>query len=206
VNITNAARVQRTGLSPLLRGLGLALAAGLLLYSMTLPWWRIVLHAPQYPKGLQIVVYLTWLEGDVAEIDTLNHYIGMMRLEDAARLERRLVSYVLPAFAVLALLAIFLRGWWRWLAALPLILFPAAFAADLQAWLYIAGHTLDKRAPLSGSIKPFTPKLLGTAKIAQFATTASFEAGFWVALAAAVLAVVVLLQREPREGKGRRIE
>lgn len=198
---TNAAGVRRIGLSPFLRGLGLALAAGLLLLSMTLPWWRIVLHAPQYPKGLRAVAYLTRLEGDVAEIDTLNHYIGMMRLDDAARIEKRLVPYVLPAFAALALLAMFLPGRWRWLPALPLILFPLAFMADLQAWLYIAGHTLDKHAPLSSSIKPFTPRLVGTGKIAQFSTTGSFEAGFWVAVLASVLAVVALLIERDRKGR-----
>ncbi|MES4787742.1 MAG: hypothetical protein C4294_20195, partial [Nitrospiraceae bacterium] len=78
-------------------GLGLALAAGLLLYSMTLPWWRIVLHAPQYPKGLQIVVYLTWLEGDVAEIDTLNHYIGMKPIDEDEIVELRLFKPALVA-------------------------------------------------------------------------------------------------------------
>lgn len=199
----DAARVRSIGLRPLLRGPGLALAAGLLLVSVTMPWWRLDLHAPQYPKGLKVVVYLTRIKGDVFEINTLNHYIGMMPLDDAAELEKSLVPYVLPAFAGLALLAIFLRGKWRWLAALPLILFPVAFMIDLQAWLYIAGHTLDPRAPLSSSIKPFTPKLLGTSKIGQFTTTASFEPGFWLAVAAAVLAVVALVLE--REGKGRRV-
>ena len=68
----------------------LALASVLLLVSLFQPYWRMVLHAPQYPKGLTVHAYLNRLEGDVAEIDGLNHYIGMRKLDEVAKLEREL--------------------------------------------------------------------------------------------------------------------
>ena len=47
----------------------LAGAAVLLIVSIFLPYWGLVLHAPQYPKGLAIVAYVNRLEGDVWEIE-----------------------------------------------------------------------------------------------------------------------------------------
>src|SRR5215468_1356757 len=61
--------------------------------SFFLPWWSFVLYAPQYPSGLKLVISLTGMGGDVAEIDTLNHYIGMAHLADAAPTERQLAGY-----------------------------------------------------------------------------------------------------------------
>ena len=60
-------------------------AAALIVASMFFPYWRMHLNAPQYPQGLYWTVYLDHMEGDIREIDGLNHYIGMAKLHDAAR-------------------------------------------------------------------------------------------------------------------------
>ena len=82
----------------------LGAAAVLLLVSMFLPYWKMTLHAPQYPSGLSVEVFVNRMTGDVAEIDGLNHYIGMRPLGEAAQLERA-VSMVAVAFLVLLVLA-----------------------------------------------------------------------------------------------------
>ena len=41
------------------------IAAVLLVISIFMPYWRLTLNAPQYPKGLTIQAYLNRLEGDV---------------------------------------------------------------------------------------------------------------------------------------------
>ena len=56
-------------------------SAALLLCSARLPYWYTHVSAPQYPKGLTIVVYPDRIAGDVREIDSLIHYIGMRPLE-----------------------------------------------------------------------------------------------------------------------------
>ena len=56
----------------------------LLLVAYRFPWWSIRLYAPQYPKGLAVEVLLSGARGDVRELDTLNHYIGMASLTTAA--------------------------------------------------------------------------------------------------------------------------
>ena len=83
----------------------LGAAAVLLLVSMFLPYWKMTLNAPQYPSGLSVEVFVNRMTGDVAEIDGLNHYIGMRPLGEAAQLERA-VSMVAVAFLVLLVLSL----------------------------------------------------------------------------------------------------
>ncbi|MGZ3475271.1 MAG: cytochrome C, partial [Polyangiales bacterium] len=58
--------------------------AALFCASYFLPWWRLWLFAPQYPKGLEVGISLTGVGGDVRELNILNHYIGMKPLDLAA--------------------------------------------------------------------------------------------------------------------------
>jgi copper chaperone NosL len=165
----------------------------LLVLSLLVPFWTITLHAPQYPGGLVVDAYAWKLAGDVSEVDGLNHYIGMMALGDAGALERTLAPFAIPVIAVLAVASHWLRGRKRWLAVAPAIAFPIVFVADLFAWLYHAGHSLDPTAALSSSIKPFTPRLLGEGHIGQFSTVANFSYGFYLVLVAVLVIVAATL-------------
>lgn len=170
----------------------LAAAAMLLLVSLFLPYWRMVLHAPQYPKGLTVHAYLNRLEGDVAEIDGLNHYIGMRKLNEAAKLERELSIMAVVAVALLVLGAIFIHNRRAAWLALPAAVFPAGFLIDLHLWLAHFGRNLDPHAPLSSSIKPFTPPVLGTGYVGQFSTVAVPDVGLILAFVASATIVVGL--------------
>ena len=167
-------------------------AALLLVVSIFLPYWSMTLHAPQYPKGLTIDLYVNQVEGDAKEIDGLNHYIGMPKMEEAAAFERSFAVIAVTALAFLLVAAVFVRNWWAALLALPVIGYPLIFLADLFYWLYTFGHNLDPKAPLSSSIKPFTPAVLGTGTVGQFETTASLEIGWWLAAAASLVLIVGL--------------
>ena len=186
----------------LTRGL-LLTAAAILLGSLAGPYWTMRVKAPQYPKGLSLVVYANRLEGDVREIDLLNHYIGMRPLERGAKTERRLaIPGILLAAAALLLLA------WRsakWAAglALPALAIPPAFALDLYCWLRSYGLHLNPKAPLSHAVKPFVPPLLGQGRIAQFDVVAGFGHGFWLAVAAGLLALAALWLRGRSRARAR---
>ncbi|MBP8947605.1 MAG: hypothetical protein KBG73_02110 [Candidatus Promineofilum sp.] len=162
----------------------LGAAAVLLLVSMFLPYWKMTLHAPQYPSGLSVEVFVNRMTGDVAEIDGLNHYIGMRPLGEAAQLERA-VSMVAVAFLVLLVLAaIYVHSPWAALLALPAILWPFIFIADMYYWMRNFGLNLDPTAPLSSSIEPFVPPILGSGMVGQFETVATFQIGLWLAFLA----------------------
>ncbi len=170
----------------------LVIAGALLVISFWLPYWRMRLYAPQYPKGLRVVAYLNRLEGDVREIDGLNHYIGMRPLNDAAQLERKTSAILVGVLACLLCAAIFIHSPWAALAAAPALLWPVGFLLDLYLWMAHFGTNLDPGAALSSSIKPFVPPVLGEGLIGQFRTVARASDGWWLSLVAAGLVLVAL--------------
>jgi hypothetical protein len=170
----------------------LSIARLALLVSIFLPYWHMELIAPQYPDGLGVTAYVNRLEGDVREIDSLNHYIGMRPLGDAAQLERSLSVFGLIALVLLVEGATHIHSRWAALLAVPAILFPAIFLLDLHWWLNNFGQNLDPTAALSSSIEPFTPPVLGTGLIGQFETRASMGLGLKLAIFTSVLTIVGL--------------
>ena len=163
-----------------------AAAAILLIISIFLPYWSLVLHAPQYPGGLVVNAYVNHLEGDVREIDGLNHYIGMRPLNEAAQLERTVSIFAIGALALLVVAAIFIHSPWAALLALPAVLLPGGF------WLNNFGQNLDPTAALSNSVEPFTPTILGEGVIGQFKTVAYADFGLILATIASLLILVGL--------------
>lgn len=165
----------------------LVAAALALLVSIFLPYWKITLNAPQYPKGLRAWIYVNHIAGDVREIDLLNHYIGMRPLREAAPLERSLSIAMVVAVALLVIAAIFIRSPWAAFLSLPAFAYPFLFLADLYFWLRYYGLNLDPHAPLRGAIKPFVPPLIGVGKVGQFETVAAPQIGFYLAILASLL-------------------
>lgn len=169
-----------------------AVAAGLLLISIFLPYWKMTLEAPQYPKGLAAIVYVNKLEGDVSEIDGLNHYIGMRPLGEAAQLERSVSIAAIVILAMLILAAIFIHSKWVTLLVLPAILMPYLFLADMYYWMRNFGLNLDPTAALSGAIDPFVPPILGEGLVGQFRTVAEFQIGLYLAFLASFIIIIGL--------------
>lgn len=174
----------------------LGIAAILLLASMFFPYWKMTLKAPQYPGGLSIEVYVNRMTGDVREIDGLNHYIGMWPLGEAAELERAVSLVAVAILVLLVLAAIFIHSPWALLLAVPAILWPFIFIGDMYYWMRHFGLNLDPTAPLSSSIKPFVPPILGSGMVGQFETVATFQIGLWMAfLAVALILAGLFYQR-----------
>lgn len=180
----------RHGLRYAAPGLLLALARVLLLVSIFFPYWDMELEAPQYPNGLYLTAYVNHLTGDVREIDGLNHYIGMRPLEEAGSFERNASIWLVVAMVLLMEGAAFIHSKWALLLALPALLFPAVFLLDLKFWMTHFGQNLDPAAPLSASVKPFTPTVVGEGGIGQFKTYGALCLGYWLATASSVVALV----------------
>ena len=170
----------------------LGLAAVCLIISIFFPYWNLTLEAPQYPNGLRVQTYVNRLEGDVQEIDGLNHYIGMRPLEEAAQLERSLSIFLISVTALLVVAAIFIHTKWAAALALPAVLYPAIFIGDMYYWLRNFGQNLDPTAALSNYIEPFVPTILGEGLIGQFRTIGSFGIGFYLAALASFLILIGL--------------
>jgi hypothetical protein len=166
------------------------IARVLLLISIFLPYWHMELEAPQYPNGLFLTAHVNHLSGDVREIDGLNHYIGMRPLGEAASFERTASVWLLIAMVLLVEGAAFVHSKWAVLLAIPVITFPIGFILDMYYWMREFGLHLNPEAPLSSSVKPFVPTVIGEGGIGQFKTYAEMGAGFWFAVACAGLTIV----------------
>lgn len=175
----------------------LGLAVIPLLASFAFPLWNIRMHAPQYPNGLQLDIYAYTIEGgndgnDLAEINTLNHYIGMRKLERADFTDLDWIPFAIGALALLSL-RVAAIGDVRSLIDLAVmtVYFLGFSAARFAFQLYTYGHDLDPSAPID--MPPFMPPVLGTRQIANF-TTASYPraASFLLGLFALIVCGLAL--------------
>lgn len=170
----------------------LMLAALLLIISMFVPYWSMTLKAPQYPKGLKVDVYVNRLEGDVREVDELNHYLGMPPLDEGGRLERSISVVAIVVLGLLLIAGVFIHNQWAAILALPVLAYPVIFLADLYLILYNYGHSIDPTSALGGAVKPFTPPIFGEGLVGQFGTVARAETGLILTLAAVVVVLAGL--------------
>ena len=176
----------------------LLLAAALVAAAVSLPLWGMTLVSTQYPEGLRMIVYPSRIVGDIAELNALNRYVGMMAISDGFFAELRVLPAAFYLIAAAAVGAALVRR--RWSAAVPLALMAALAVYGFRAMharLWQFGHELDPAAPID--IPPFTPPMVGTNQIAQFATYSYFSWGTFLPLIAGTLIVLVLAADMSRE-------
>jgi nitrous oxidase accessory protein len=167
--------------------ISLAVVALLLVASsLILPLWRSALSAPQYPEGLSLIVYGNRAEGDLAEIDSLNHYIGMrsLRLEEFPELA--LWPLGVAAAGVAVVLAFFGNRLLTRLARILLWAFPLSILAVIQFRLNQFGHDLDPGAAFR--MDGFTPWVIGPTRVWNFTAWSWPGNGVLALLLAAALA------------------
>ena len=169
--------------------IALAGAAVLLLISAFLPLWHMTLQGPQYPDGLELTAYGTHMEGPIESINDMNRYIGIAPLKPNEMIELKLFPFAvgLTIAALVAAAIIVPRRSIGTAVRLLVVAFPLGFLADVQFWLYRHGHDLDPTAPFK--VDPFTPKVIGTTEVMQFRGESMVDIGFWVMVAAALLAL-----------------
>ncbi len=159
----------------------LALLVIPLLLTFTAPLWRISMTAPQYPDGLYMDIWAYKLEGGndgqhIAEINTLNHYIGMHPIDRSALSDLDWLPFALGILALVALRVAAIGNVRSLLDLLVLTTYVSAFGLGRFAYkLYVFGHHLAPDAPVK--VEPFMPVLLGSKQIANFYTTSLPQLG-----------------------------
>jgi copper chaperone NosL len=164
--------------------LGLALIA---------PLWQMRFDAPQYPQGLTLEIFSYTVSGDVHEVNTLNHYIGMAGIDRAALSDLAFLPFAIGVFALLILRVVALGDRRSLLDLTALYTYFGIFAFARFAYtLYVFGHNLDPKAPFR--VEPFTPTVLGKGTIANFTITSLPATGsLYLAGVGAVLVLILLL-------------
>lgn len=172
-------------------------AVAALITSWFLPWWVMEARAPQYgQRTLVVSVSPVRVGGDVFEVDTLGHYVGIKPMTSLAKFERTIAPYGLVA-AILGMLAApwLSRRWLRLAALLPAILLPLLFLVDLSYWMNKSVSERDLDAALNLTVTQVDPRLLGKYELGQFKVSAKVESGLLLTGVAALLGVGLLFAR-----------
>jgi len=187
-------RFLRKPLNAISRLLLLAAAAAIAV-SFVFPLWRMNLVAPQYEEGLDLFIYSYRIQGGgiegahLAEINNLNHYIGMKPIEQADFMEMRWMPFVFGLIVLLLLRAAVFGQMGNVVDLFALYAYFGVFSIG-SFWyrLYTYGHSLDPKAPMT--IEPFTPLLIGSKQIANFTQHSYPQAGAWMLCLSVALIVV----------------
>ena len=175
--------------------------AGLLLLTLySLPLWQITLIAPQYPKGVKLHIHIDKLggpePGTLQNINILNHYVGMKKIEPESIPELKLLPWVVCAYIVLALfVAIFNRKWMYHAWVILLVCGMIVGLYDFYLWEYDYGHTLDPNAPMVFEGQSYQPPLIGSKKLLNFIATSYPHHGGWAMVGSLVLALLATFIR-----------
>ena len=155
-----------------------------LVLSFGQPLWKISLVAPQYPQGLWMEVYSYKVEGGnhgqhINEINELNHYIGMHKIDRAELSDLDWIPFALGLLIVLALRCAAIGNIRALVDLVVLTGYITVFAFGRFIYkLYIFGHMLDPTAAFK--VKPFTPAIIGTKQVANFTTTSLPQLGTYL--------------------------
>lgn len=167
-----------------------------LVAAIFLPLWQISMTAPQYLDGLYIDIFAYKVVGGndgqhIREINTLNHYIGMHPIDEAASADLDWIPFALGAM-VLMTLRVAAAGSIKDLMDLVVVTgYFSAFAFSRFVYrLWVFGHTLAPDAPVH--IKGFMPVVFGHRTVANFETYSYPQAGAYC-LAVFVLGTVAIL-------------
>jgi copper chaperone NosL len=164
--------------------------------SFTVPLWRISMNAVQYPEGLTLDIYPHRIEGGnngqhLQEINTLNHYIGMQKLDEAAMQDLDWIPFALGALFIFALRVAAIGNVSALVDLVVMTTYVSGFAfARFLYMLYNFGHNLSPQAPVK--VPPFMPAIIGSKQIANF-TTHSFPQWGSACLGTFAVGVTVLL-------------
>ena len=142
--------------------------------AFTQPLWRISLRAPQYPDGLWMEIYTHKVDGvnngqHIREINTLNHYIGMHKIDRAELSDLDWIPFALGLLLVFALRTAAIGNIRTLVDLVTMTGYVSLFAFGRFVYkLYVFGHNLDPSAPIK--VEPFTPAIFGSKQIANFTT------------------------------------
>jgi copper chaperone NosL len=180
-----------------------ALAMGLV---YVLPVWRITLEAPQYPEGLGMVIRVNTIVGvkqhDLNNINNLNHYIGMKRIEPESVPTLKIMPVVIGALILLGATtsALGRRKMLYAFAGLFLALSLAGMV-DFWRWNYDYGHNLDQEnAIIKIPGMSYQPPLIGSRQILNFKAHSWPASGGWILIVAGTVFSAVAY-REFRAGR-----
>lgn len=159
------------------------------------PIWRIELNAPQYPEGLELLIYSDKLAGNVDIINGLNHYIGMKTLHTSDFPEFSVLPVLIIFFALLFVgAAVWGKRAGGYAAIALFALFGIAAMVDFSKWEYDYGHNLSPDAAIIVPGMSYQPPLIGFKQLLNFGAYSIPAAGGWIFILTGVIVAGCMLR------------
>ena len=176
----------------------LVIASLLLFLTFLFPIWSINLEAPQYPEGIGLKIWINQITGlkpnDLANINGLNHYIGMKEIVPDAIPELKIMPFIIIFMIIFGLVNAFTGK--RFLVYSWIILFVILAAIglyDFYLWEYDYGHNLNPHAAIKIPGMAYQPPLIGSKMLLNFNAISMPDIGFYVLAFAVALAIIALI-------------
>ena len=179
------------------------IASLLLLSLFLLPMWKIGLYAPQYPDGLKMYLNINGISdggtGDLANINIMNHYVGMKEIHEDDFKEFTYIPYVVIGLTISGLLVALIKKRSLILVWLVFIVILGIFGLyDFYLWEYDYGHNLDPRAAIKIPGAAYQPPLFGSKEILNFTATSYPQIGAFVIVISMALAAFAWIYRKTK--------
>ena len=188
------------------RGL-IALASIVMIGIYFKPLWEITLYAPQYKEGLKMIIWVNKITGgtphDLKNINLLNHYIGMKKIDPEAIPELKILPVVFGFMILLGLVTAItgnVKLLYTWVFLIVII--GVASLADFWWWMYDYGHNLDPRAPIKIPGMAYQPPLLGCKNLLNFRACAFPSTGTYILAVSGSIGVISAIIEFFRRRKG----
>lgn len=159
-------------MKPLVRVHVLIAALALILIYVQ-PLWYIALEAPQYPDGIEMYIWVNKITGQdestLQNINILNHYIGMQKIEPDSIPELKIFPFIGAILILLGLLVWWLnKPKWMYIYAFIVLTLSVLGIFDFWLWEYDYGHNLDPHAAIQIDGMVYQPPLLGSKWLLNF--------------------------------------
>jgi len=176
----------------------LIIAALMIMLTFVFPLWYIDLEAPQYPEGIGLEIWINQIVGqnphDLANINGLNHYIGMKEIEPESIPELKIMPYLMIFMMLFGLMAGILGKRtlvYTWI--LLFIIMAAIGMYDFYMWEYDYGHNLNPKAAIKIPGMAYQPPLIGSKMLLNFNAISMPDISFYILFSVVILAVIALL-------------
>ncbi len=156
------------------------------------PIWKINLDAPQYPEGIGMYIRINTIHGikpnDLDNINGLNHYIGMKRIEPDSITELKVMPWIIGFLMAFGLLAAWAgKPWMLYTWTAVFLIVAVVGLVDFYLWEYDYGHNLNPHAAIKVPGMSYQPPLLGSKQLLNFTAHSWPAFGGWMAFLALAL-------------------
>ena len=175
----------------------LLFASLMLVLTYFFPLWNINLEAPQYPEGIGLRIWLDQITGlkenDLQNINGLNHYIGMAKINPDDIPELKIMPYAI-GFMILFGLFNALKGNNKSVIAwlILFIILGVIGLYDFFMWEYNYGHNLDLTAPIKVPGMTYQPPLVGSKQLLNITAISLPAMSAYIIFASIIFTVIAL--------------